>query len=282
MARDPGSQWMPLVEWNDQGSFIKDKFIVHSTGDRATAAQIYAYFNRPEVVVESTFIVGLTPADPTLQILDSSAMADANLSANRSGISVEVVGAADDEYTDWQKSELIRLGRWAHAAHGIPHQVVPAAIGAGYGWHVMFGAPGPWTPVAKVCPGDKRIAVLKKEIFPAIFGPTPVPYVPAPASTAPALGYWTLPPHHYYGLATGPYESHGGFYASERPAIKRIQQRLIAKGYVPGLKDWRSGWADGIYEQATADAVTRFQKKEMPGTTRFGQVWSDDWARLAR
>lgn len=282
MARDPGSQWCPLVEWNDQGSYTKDKFIVHSTGTEATAAQNYAYFNRPDVVVESTFIVGRTSADPTLQILDSTAMADANLSANASGISVEVVGLATDEYTDWQKAELVRLGRWVHAVHGIPHQIVPTPVGAGYGWHVMFGAPGPWTPIAKDCPGAVRIDTLKKEIFPEIFGPSPTPYVPAPASTVPALGSWTLPPHQYYGLITGPPASHGGFYKVERPTIQRIQQRLIAKGYVPGLKDWRSGWADGLFEQETADAVTRFQKKEMARTQFFGQVWADDWARLAR
>jgi hypothetical protein len=114
--------------------------------------------------------------------------------------------------------------------------------------------------------------------------PTPAPPSPAPSVIPPVPGLpaWNLPRGHYYGLKSGPAQSHGGFYASERPAIQAAQRRLIAKGYVPGVKDWRSGWADGIFEQPTADAVTRFQRAEMPGTKFYGQLWSDDWARLAR
>jgi hypothetical protein len=108
--------------------------------------------------------------------------------------------------------------------------------------------------------------------------PAPAPAIPP----VPGLPAWSLPRGHYYGLITGPAASHGGYYASERPAIQAIQRRLIAKGYVPGISDWRSGWADGRFEQPTADAVTRFQRAEMPGTTFYGQVWSDDYARLAR
>jgi len=178
MARDPGSLWSPLPEAASQGVYAKDKFIVHSTGDRGTAANTYRYFNGP-TPNESTFIVGAGPEDPTLQLLDSSARADANIAANKPGISVEVVGTGDDPYTDWQIAELIRLGVWSHIVHGIRPQVIPTPDGAGYGWHVMFGAPGPWTSVAKVCPGDKRIQTLTGVIFPAIFGAT------APAATIP-------------------------------------------------------------------------------------------------
>lgn len=114
--------------------------------------------------------------------------------------------------------------------------------------------------------------------------PTPVPPPAGQIPAAPGLPAWPhqMAPGHYFGLKTGPVVSHGGAYAWERPFVKLIQQRLIAKGYVPGVKDWRSGWADGIFEQPTADAVTRFQRREMPGTRFFGQVWADDWARLAR
>lgn len=182
MARDPGSLWSPLLEWSDQTSYVKDKLIIHSTGDRGSALAIYNYFNRPDIVVESTFVVGRGPEDPTRQLLDSAAKADANVAANRSGISVEVVGTGDDPYTDWQVSELIRLGRWARAAHGIKPQIIPNADGAGFGWHVMFGAPGPWTDVkGKVCPGNRRIDALRSTIFPAVFGAPPAPE-PEPAS----------------------------------------------------------------------------------------------------
>jgi hypothetical protein len=88
---------------------------------------------------------------------------------------------------------------------------------------------------------------------------------------------WPLPRDHYFGLITGPAKSHGGINASERANVKLIQQALINKGYAGRVS---AGWADGKYEQATKDAVTRFQRAEMPRTTRFGEVWWDDWAKL--
>lgn len=99
------------------------------------------------------------------------------------------------------------------------------------------------------------------------------PIQPPPPSGVPA---WPLARNHYYGLITGPMQSHGGFFSSERPAIKLIQQALQRKGFAPNYP----GWADGIYERPTADAVAKWQRAHMPGTTRFGEVWWDDWARL--
>ena len=111
---------------------------------------------------------------------------------------------------------------------------------------------------------------------------TPAP-PPQPAGQAPALPQpFPLPRDHYYGDIAGPNRSHGGYHPSERPVVRIIQQRLIAKGYVPGITDVNSPWADGIFEQPTTDAVARFQRAEMPGTTYFGQVWWDDYAQLAK
>lgn len=105
--------------------------------------------------------------------------------------------------------------------------------------------------------------------------PAPAP-TPAPSPAPGGAGPFPLPRNHYFGLITGPNESHGGFYASERPHIVRIQRALQAKGYAPNYPSW----ADGVYEQPTKDAVAAWQRREMPGTTRFGEVWWDDWARL--
>ena len=90
-----------------------------------------------------------------------------------------------------------------------------------------------------------------------------------------------MPSNHYFGLITGPTESHGGYYTNEKSDVQAIQQRLIALGYVPGVTNPASGWADGKFEQATKDAVTRWQKAKYASTTsRFGEVWSDDWTHL--
>lgn len=86
---------------------------------------------------------------------------------------------------------------------------------------------------------------------------------------------------NYFGLITGPNASHGGYYANEKPDVKAIQQRLITLGYVPGVTNVNSGWADGKFEQPTKDAVARWQHAVAAAqTSLFGQVWSDDWARL--
>lgn len=287
MPRDPGSLWCPLPEAGAPDGYIKRKFIVHSTGDNASAAAIRRYFLREDVVVESTFIIGWGPEDPTLQIMDSSDRADANVAANDDGISVEVVGDGRTGYNDWQRAELLRLGLWARGAHPeIRAQVIPDASpsAAGFGWHVMFGAPGPWTTVAKVCPGALRIRELEEHILPAIFtGGRAAPRVAPGPPPPPKLPAWRLPRGHYYGHVNGPARSHGGYYPAERPVVRAIQQWLIWRGCVPGVEpaDWRtSRWADGIWEDATSDAVRRWFQKYRPGQPFVTRIYSDDYARL--
>ena len=146
---------------------------------------------------------------------------------------------------------------------------------------------------ATQCPGnffmrimDDQVSLARKYYLQMGTGSVPItPEAPAKpvAPTVPALPQpFPLRRDHWYGLITGPEASHGGYYAAERPVIKIIQQRLIAKGYVPGITNINSGWADGIFEQPTADAVARFQRAEMPGTTFYGQIWWDDYAQLAK
>lgn len=118
-------------------------------------------------------------------------------------------------------------------------------------------------------------------------GGAPAPTPPRPGGPA-YPGNFSLPTGHYYGLISGPDQSHGGYYASERPVVEAIQRKLISLGFayrsngaqVPP-SGWASdGWADGVFEQLTADAVARFQRAHMPGTQYYGQVWGDDWAKL--
>ena len=48
-------------------------------------------------------------------------------------------------------------------------------------------------------------------------------------------------------------------------------------GHVPGITDPHSGWADGVYEQPTVDAVTAWQKEQALNTGHYGRVYMDDW-----
>ncbi|AOT24318.1 endolysin [Propionibacterium phage B3] len=101
----------------------------------------------------------------------------------------------------------------------------------------------------------------------------------APAGIHVDLPSWTLPAGHFYGLVSGGEDSHGGYYEAERPAIRQIQLWLIRHGYAGAVPD---SWADGIYEQPTADAVAAFQRAERPNSTdRWGEVWADDLATMA-
>ena len=174
MARDPGSVWAPLPEAGAPDGYTKTQMIYHSTGGTGSARSIRDnWFGRSDVVVESTFIVGKSPSDPTLQMMDSTDNADANGSANQRAISVEVVCTGSEPWTEWQVSECIRLGRWARKTHPILPRIIPSEPSSGFGWHVMFGAPGPWTSAAgKVCPGGPAISQLKSRVFPAIFADT--------------------------------------------------------------------------------------------------------------
>ncbi len=174
MACDPGSVRAPLVEAGGPDGLTKTQVVVHSIGTLAPAAANRAYSQRGDVAIESTFVVGLSPTDPTLQIMDSTDRADANGTANRRAVSVEVVGDGVGPYTDWQVRELVRPGRWARQTHGIPPRVIPSEVAGGFGWYVMVGAPGPWTSEpGKTCPGGRRIAQLLDTVFPAVFAGTP-------------------------------------------------------------------------------------------------------------
>ncbi|AOT24263.1 endolysin [Propionibacterium phage Anatole] len=102
---------------------------------------------------------------------------------------------------------------------------------------------------------------------------------PAPAGIHVDLPAWTLPAGNFYGSIDGGEDSHGGYYEGERPAIAAIQRWLIRHGYAGAVDD---SWADGLYEQPTVDAVTRFQRAERPNSTdRWGEVWADDLATMA-
>lgn len=109
-----------------------------------------------------------------------------------------------------------------------------------------------------------------------------MPKPPAPKPPAPGKPYlrrrWpNLPPGHFFGLITGPTASHGGWVREERADVKAIQQRLQVLGYAPKT----AGWADSLFEKPTQDAVAKWQRaKYAKQTTRYGEVWADDWARL--
>lgn len=112
--------------------------------------------------------------------------------------------------------------------------------------------------------------------------PAPAPIIVPGIPPVPGAPRWDLPAGHYFGHKAGPAKSHGGFYASERDNVQWIQRKFIALGCVPGQRDWRSGWADGLWEDATTAACRIFFSRFRAQQPIHTQIWSDDYAALAR
>jgi Domain of unknown function (DUF1906)/Putative peptidoglycan binding domain len=117
--------------------------------------------------------------------------------------------------------------------------------------------------------------------YPGVLGAVQASTTTPGSPTGPQVGQappWPLPPGNYFGPISGPAASHGGFYPADRGWVKQIQQALIRKGYVPGISDPGSSWADGTYGELTRQAVLRFQ--QATGSPSTGIITAADWARL--
>jgi len=165
MARYPTATWAPLPEDTTQPSYPKTQLILHSTAGRGSLQAYWDYFARPDIVVESTFLVDFDGT--TWQLLDSTRRADANWSANERAISVETVGADTDPWTQAQLVRLADIARWANTTHGIPLTVPPAHDQPGIGYHRMFPQ---WSPSGTACPNDLRVAQFHNLFIPMIQG----------------------------------------------------------------------------------------------------------------
>lgn len=107
----------------------------------------------------------------------------------------------------------------------------------------------------------------------AAAGVSPTP-TPAPSAPPFPLSY----PPNCYGDVNGPDWMHGGYFQSERPAVKAIQQALIRKGAVSGVSNPDSGWADGVFESPTTVAVKNYQRAH--GLEIDGLVGPQTWRSL--
>lgn len=95
------------------------------------------------------------------------------------------------------------------------------------------------------------------------------PATPPPVS--PQAPIFPLRPGHYFGLITGPDESHGGAFASERPWVEMIQKKLRDLGIYLGA-------VDGKFGRLTFNAVWEFQKRK--GIAVDGEVGPQAWRAL--
>lgn len=140
------------------------QIILHTAVDAPGPSNLYLYFEK-STNLESHFFI---QNDGTIiQYMDTNRQADANASANVRAISIETED--DGSVRPWtaaQVASIKRLGAALMQAHPkIARRVCTAHDKPGWGYHVMFGAPGPWTPVpGKKCPGGPRIQQFNTDI----------------------------------------------------------------------------------------------------------------------
>jgi hypothetical protein len=132
--------------------------------DAGGAETLYEYFRDRSGGIESHFFIKW---DGTIeQYRDTDYQADANYRANDFAISIETQGYGNGSWTKAQLKSIKRLLLWLHETEGIPLHKIGKWNGAGVGYHTQFGAPGPWTPVAKSCPGPNRIKQFEEVLVP--------------------------------------------------------------------------------------------------------------------
>lgn len=177
MARYPGAVWRPIPEAQSEPRIVPTQLIFHTAV--STAESLFAYWSRSDVGLESHFYVGQRTVE---QYQDTERQADANHTANVRAISVETWDNLRPEttpWTPWQMDQLVDLAVWACKTHLIPARFCPDHDQPGIGWHSMWGAPSPWTPVrGKTCPGRARIdqmPILLRRVQEALVGKTPIP-----------------------------------------------------------------------------------------------------------
>jgi hypothetical protein len=134
---------------------------------------LFDYFNGPSKGIESHFYVRREGYPE--QYRDTHFEADANLKANafiakdgtRCGyVSIETQGMDRGEWDEHELVEIKRLLLWLSQTHDFPLVKCETPTSPGVGYHTLFGAPGPWTPVAKTCPGPDRVRQFNNLLVP--------------------------------------------------------------------------------------------------------------------
>ena len=132
--------------------------------DAGNSESLFEYFRDRSGGVESHFFVKKT--GEVEQYRSIYFQADANLDANNFAVSIETQGFEAGEWTPAQLASIKRLLVWLRWTAKIPLRPCKAWDGDGVGYHVMFGAPGHWTPSAKTCPGPARIKQFNDVLVP--------------------------------------------------------------------------------------------------------------------
>lgn len=237
----------------------------------------------------------IDPID-TIQMLDTSLVAWHCGNGNTRSIGVEQAGYAGFTSGQWTTADGMRqMGRVAklmqdiHHAHGIGlFWMSDQQLRDAWAGHIVGG----WTThdqCRRVLGGTTHTDPMPNYPFAHLMeiaagSPPPAPTPPpAPRPTHPGTFAWNLAAGNYYANWHGPMQAHGGYYSSEKPYVRLIQQWFIYKGCVPGVpaSSWAwSTWADGLWESATDTAAINWHNRYYPRQPKPTQIWRDDAVRL--
>lgn len=175
-----------LPEATTQPTISPRAIIVHSAAGRGS---LYGWWQNPQSNgLECHFWVSET--GKVEQYVPTTVRADANGEANSFAISIETESSvqATERWTAAQAAALVDLIDWCCRVHLIPRRQMSTPVDSGLGWHVMFGAPGPWTRArGKTCPGPARIPQFRNEIIPLVAGRAVAAPLPQRPTTPPTL-----------------------------------------------------------------------------------------------
>lgn len=274
---------IPSPNHESRAGTVVDLLAVHTAEGARRAADLGRYFQNPDV--EASSHDGADNGE-TIRYVDYERAAWTLLNGNRRSENLELCGFAHWSRDDWFANVgiLNECAAWLaqrSVARNIPlRKLSPAEVDAGMsgvighadwtysviGWgnHTDPGPSFPWDYVL-----DRARALVAGGELPGVPSAGPAPQ-PADA--------WPLPSGHFFGDVTGPDWEHGGVNPQERVWVTQIQRALIQAGAVPGVTDPASGWADGVWEQPTTDAVERWQRSA--GYQVTGDVHQVDWDLL--
>lgn len=132
-------------------------------------------------------------------------------------------------------------------------------------WGAGSASTGHRDHIATECPGDELYSHVQAGTFTSGGGGT-TPQPSPPAGKAPPF---PLPVGHYFGPATGPDESHSGYYSDQdRMDLAHWQDRMDERGWTIAI--------DGLYGPETDTVATQFQQEK--GLDVDGLIGSETWA----
>jgi hypothetical protein len=133
MARMPGATWRPVPNHTTGGQDAVYGVVLHIM--EGTLDGTDSWFRNAKAQASSHFGVGKDGR--IFQWVDTADRAWAQISGNRTWLSIEHEGHSGDSLTPAQLAATARIVAWMHATHGV--QLVPtdSPNGRGIGWHGM-------------------------------------------------------------------------------------------------------------------------------------------------